>query len=1097
MTRFAWPCHLAITLLLAYLVSCMTDDQISTLRKDTRDLFFHGYSNYLEHAFPEDELKPISCAPQTRNRENPADIGLNDVLGNYSLTLVDSLSTLAILAGGQEDRKDGKDALFQFQDGVRRMVDLYGNGTSCGSRACAFDLDSKVQVFETNIRGVGGLLSAHLFAIGELPIRGYEPISEMEEDAKQVIRWSGGFAYDGQLLRLAKDLATRLLPAFETETGLPYPRVNLRTGIPFYRSSAAVDDDAMCHIDETTSDHAREITETCTAGAGSLILEFTTLSRLTGDMRFEQLAKKAFWAVWSKRSNIGLLGNGIDAETAHWTIPALSGIGAGVDSFFEYAFKSYILLSSLPASGLEFDDPKSFLEVWTQSHAAVSHHIHRKQATLHPFYGQSDFITGAPRYTWIDNLSAYYPGLLTLAGELDEAIESHLLFSALWTRYSALPERWHLPPTSSTPITAPGGYIDTHFKHWAGRPEFIESTYYLYQATHDPYYLHVGEMALRDIRRRCWTRCGWADLGDVINGEQRDRMESFFLGETAKYLYLLFTEDHPLNKGRGGENVVFTTEGHPLIIPRNARKQTKRLADQQKQGATTEAVSAPPQCPVPPPALPLTISNIANRHDLFHAAALAHLHLVPVNPTRSSPLVEASKYGPGISLADLRSPTNYTFYPWTLPPDLIPKDGKTSVVWSPVISTLTFPDFNAVNADTDADGSAKGGSSGIPLGALQKVLDGILIHSLSNIRLSMVQESRSLSLPSSEDASTMVETETGHEFRIQGIANWMLGRDEKVVITSKALESVNPTDPHFTRKRDLEWVDLILDVPLPPEPDPVLDLDLAAEMIQSGAFNRTIEGIWQNVEDIFRVSGWNIERPPEARFDIFALAWTRAHKELRSKTASTEPPKATLSRTLLPAILPTGAGAAPLPAALDSADYASLSIGSLPLRQVYFLDATLCFVKLPQAIARNYQVLVIRRGSCSFNKKLANIPSIPSSSHGLQLVIVIDDQDESNASTGQLVRPLLDEVQKTPSKLERRNPIAMVMVDGRKETRDALLRIANGLGTESAGGDPRVADLTSNEAKPSKAPSPGTGLGVKRRYWFESLGVPIVNIFVI
>ena len=121
----------------------------------------------MNHAFPEDELKPLSCKPQTRNKDNIADIGLNDVLGNYSVTLVDSLSTLAILASG-DDGKDGQSPLKDFQEGVQALVELYGDGGErrpCGTKACGFDLDSKVQVFETNIRGVGGLLSAHLFAI--------------------------------------------------------------------------------------------------------------------------------------------------------------------------------------------------------------------------------------------------------------------------------------------------------------------------------------------------------------------------------------------------------------------------------------------------------------------------------------------------------------------------------------------------------------------------------------------------------------------------------------------------------------------------------------------------------------------------------------------------------------------------------------------------------------------------------------------------------------------------------------------------------------------------------------------------------------------
>ena len=64
----------------------------NSLRQETADLFYHGYDNYMTHAFPEDELRPLTCRPLTRDRANPAHIELNDVLGNYSLTLIDSLS---------------------------------------------------------------------------------------------------------------------------------------------------------------------------------------------------------------------------------------------------------------------------------------------------------------------------------------------------------------------------------------------------------------------------------------------------------------------------------------------------------------------------------------------------------------------------------------------------------------------------------------------------------------------------------------------------------------------------------------------------------------------------------------------------------------------------------------------------------------------------------------------------------------------------------------------------------------------------------------------------------------------------------------------
>ncbi|KAK3725963.1 hypothetical protein LTR37_000111 [Vermiconidia calcicola] len=1033
----------------------MTDDTTRSLRRDTRNLFYHGYGNYMLHAFPEDELAPLSCRPQTRNRENPADIGLNDVLGNYSLTLVDSLSTLAILASGdeQENREEGRDPLRDFQSGVRSVVELYGDGEegSCGNRACGFDLDSKVQVFETNIRGVGGLLSAHLFAVGDLPIRRYKLVWVELDDGTRGIEWDGGrFIYTGQLLRLAHDLASRLLPAFSTATGLPYPRVNLRHGIPFYHDAET----GVCRLDGTSSD-PREITETCAAGAGSLVLEFTTLSRLTGDERFEKLARKAFWAVWSRRSPTGLVGGGIDAESGQWTLPPLAGIGAGIDSFFEYALKSHILLSNLDDDG---SASSAFLEVWTQAHASTTHHIRRPpNSEKHPFYGQSDLFSGAHRYNWIDNLSAYYPGLLTLAGEMDEAIESHLLFSALWTRYSALPERWH---------TFNGGFIDANFRHWAGRPEFIESTWYLYQATKDPWFLHTGEMVLRDVRRRCWVQCGWADLGDVVSGELRDRMESFFLGETAKYLFLLFQPEHPLNTMDG--NFVFSTEGHPLVIPKSVRKNAMIARKPRKE---EEKKSAQPTCPTPPSALPLTLSNTANRHDLFHAAALANLYLVPINPARSSPLLEASNSSPGISLADVRSPTNYTFYPWTLPKSLIPAKGTSSPIKGAVISTLTFPDLS--NTEGEKSSSPASNLRLPPFGAIQKVLEGVLITSLSNVRLSMVQEPRAQTLQ--PDGMQM---EVGKEFRVQGIANWALGRDEKVL----ALEGVSPADPHFTRVRDLEWVDLVVDVVGVLEGEDGVGNIVEQEIeAGNGTLDRMMAEVERMVGGLLGDLGIDVEvvQPQPATSATTSMATTPIHAKA-TRTESTQPAKPSLTRHLIPAIFPTGVGAAPLPSHLELTD-------TLPHHKTFFLDSTLCTHFLPSWIVKSYPILIIRRGECSFIEKLANIPAfVPSNGESLQLVIVLDN---SGAGGGDLIRPLLDEVQRTPTGLERRHAVAMVLVDGLAETEEVFLGMASAKGRfdEGSGKVVEVGETTGR----------GRGFAVKRRYWFESMGVPIGNLIVL
>jgi hypothetical protein len=189
---------------------------------------------------------------------------------------------------------------------------------------------------------LGGLLSAHLFAVGDLPIRGYEP-PEMEtlfakawdkESTSHTagvrgIKWENGFVYDGQLLRLALDLAKRILPAFYTPTGLPYPRVNLRHGVPFYENSPLNVDVDIGKLGRTGPRGRAEQTETCSAGAGSLVLEFSVLSRLTGNRLFEDLAKRAFWAVWLRRTEIGLIGAGVDAETGEW-----ANSYTGVRTFF-------------------------------------------------------------------------------------------------------------------------------------------------------------------------------------------------------------------------------------------------------------------------------------------------------------------------------------------------------------------------------------------------------------------------------------------------------------------------------------------------------------------------------------------------------------------------------------------------------------------------------------------------------------------------------------------------------------------------------------------------------------------------------------------
>lgn len=1028
---------------------------VASLKREAEELFYHGFENYMKYGFPEDEVRPLSCKPLTRDRENPAHLELNDVLGNYSLTLVDTLSTLAVLASSSTGSPRDKPLLL-FQNGIRDIVDQYGDGSpgpkGQGKRARGFDLDSKVQLFETAIRGLGGLLSAHLFAVGELPITGYNPPKEEVVAARswnstgyhgsaQGIKWRNGLVYDGQLLRLAYDLGKRLVPAFWTSTGIPYPRVNLRHGIPFFvKSPGNFAPEGQCDVEKKDTG---EITETCSAGAGSLVLEFTVLSRLTGDPQFEDLAKRAFWAIWSRRSSIDLIGAGIDAETGIWE-HSWTGIGAGIDSFFEYAFKTHILLSGQsrpyyneaistldPRSLFEplhqtQHDAEAFLQTWDTAHAAIQRHVYRGVNFQHPHYIQVDLSSGASRAFWVDALSAYYPGLLTMSGHVEEAIEYHLMSTAIWTRFSALPERYNM---------ATGG-IEGGLGWWVGRPELIESTWYLYRATEDPWYIYVGEMLLRDIKRRCWARCGWTGIQNVLTGEKIDRMESFFLGEAAKYLFLLFDHDHPLNKLDAP--FVLSTEGHPLIIPPHLDSTFK---SQQRVVVNNRT------CPAKAPPLPLTLSNIAARGDIYHAASLARLHLMPERGQLNSVLTEYAADHPSITLADVQSPSNWTFYPWTLPLELVPHNALSSTM--PVAPTfeLAFPSMD------------NKGNTNAPL---QRVKDGILVNFVGGLRFSMVQ-----------DIPMFVNDEFIEGYRVYGINNVPLGKDEKVYIApNSAYKALNPQDPLFSRIRDPTMLDIVVERGRPPKHNPTSAVNV------SGGHEITIESPeLDEMDEGAMKAAWNaiVSQLSELVRDAQELVLPVG--PVQTVVALPKEP----NRLFISAIMPVGIGAAPLPDWPDLVTFSGLQEKEddqeLPWNKVY-AAGELCDEKLPPGILRSHQVILIKRGSCSFSRKLSNIPNVHPGRSTFQLVIIVDSENVEEAggsgdktrgigsnSDEFMTRPLLDEPQVTSSGLPRQNLIPMVMVGGGESTYESL--------------------------KYAK------GIGVKRRYSVSTQGVPIANVLIL
>ena len=469
---------------------------------EVRRMFHHGYDSYLRHAFPHDELKPLTKT-YTDSLGELGNLRREHLSSSYrgvALTLIDATSTLAVLGNASE-----------FAKNVRWM-----------SRHLNFDQDVRVNAFECNIRALGGLLSAHAIAAGLIPRRGERDGSVSADGFARhsegsTLRNASGLVvpgYAGELLELAHDLGSRLLRAFDTETGMPYAWVNLRTGV-----------------------RRGETAETNVAAVGSYALEFGALSRMTGDWRFERASKRAVKALWSKRSDRDLLGNTIDVKTGRW-INRSGGIGAGCDSFFEYLVKAHVAFGDAEA-----------LDIFGDAYVAVMRWYHDDG-----WYHEAHLDSGAPTHMQATSLQAFWPGVQVMLGDLDSAKHTWSRFFALWRRFGAQPERFLYAD----------GTVHPSERQYPLRPELVESTALLFAATKDDAFRHAGARIARDLVKNHEVPGGYAAMRDVRLKTTEDHQPSFFLAETVKYLYLLF--DDPGGFLSGARDAVFTTEGHPLPV---------------------------------------------------------------------------------------------------------------------------------------------------------------------------------------------------------------------------------------------------------------------------------------------------------------------------------------------------------------------------------------------------------------------------------------------------------------------------------------------------------------------------------------------------
>ncbi len=408
--------------------------------------FLHAWNAYKQYAWGHDGLKPLSRKPH------------DWYASSLYMTPVDAFDTMILM-----ELKD------EAAETKRLILD-----------SLSFDKNIEVQSFEITIRLLGGLLSAY----------------QMDGDKRFLV--------------LAEDLGKRLLPIFNSKTGIPYRYVNLRSG----------------HIRDSINNPAE---------IGTSLIEFGTLSKLTGNPVYYTKAKNAVVQLYRHRSAIGLVGTWLNVETGEW-VDKTSHIGGAIDSYYEYLIKSWLLFGDSDCKAM-----------WDESLRAINRYV-ADTIRGELWYGQVDMETGKRVGTSFGSLEAFFPAVLCLSGDIERARELEASCLKMWNLCGIEPEEIDY---TTMAVTAKQYYL---------RPEIIESAYYLYYYTGDPKYATMGQTFFHGIVQHCKTAAGFAFLKDVSLQLQGDDMPSFFFAETLKYLYLLFAPRQTLPF----EGVIFNTEAHPI-----------------------------------------------------------------------------------------------------------------------------------------------------------------------------------------------------------------------------------------------------------------------------------------------------------------------------------------------------------------------------------------------------------------------------------------------------------------------------------------------------------------------------------------------------
>ncbi|KAF4595784.1 mannosyl-oligosaccharide alpha-1,2-mannosidase precursor [Ophiocordyceps camponoti-floridani] len=476
-----------------------------------KEAFQVAWNGYRQYALNHDTLRPVSN-------------GFEDDRNGWGATVVDGLSTAVVMG---------------HTDIVNQMLRLIARIDFTTTKAP----NDRVSLFETNIRYLGGLLAGYDLLTG--------PMKNLQVDRSLV----------DNLLRQAETLANVLSFAFDTPSGVPDPGLYLN---PTRRLSGSMDNNL--------------------AEAGTLVLEWTRLSDLTGNQTYAKLAHKAELHLLHPRGSPepwpGLVGSTISLSDGTF-VNSAGGWSGGTDSFYEYLIKMYQY------------DPRTYgfyRDRWVLAAQSTMAHL-ASHPTTRPDVTYLMQYSSTRTEPISSHLASFAGGNFILGGvilnndafarfglELAESYYNNYRQEAAGIgpevfQWATQDKGSSQPPASQKSFYSKAGFWTVQGSYIL-RPETLESIYYAYRLTGDVKWQQMAWTAFRNISVKCRIGSGYGELQNVMEangGGFFDQMQSFFLAETLKYLYLIFAPDSEVQLSlQNGDRsqFVFNTEAHPLRIRR-------------------------------------------------------------------------------------------------------------------------------------------------------------------------------------------------------------------------------------------------------------------------------------------------------------------------------------------------------------------------------------------------------------------------------------------------------------------------------------------------------------------------------------------------